>query len=440
MADGTRAALRERAAATLFVDTHEHLLEERTRLAGPGAHDLQPCLDAALLFFHYARDDLWSAGMPSEAQAAFFAPEGDPREKWRLVEPYWRRARHTGYLRAVAETVRILFGVEELDAGSFERVGQRMQAEAGPGFYRRVLREAAKVELCQVNSLQTSAFQETEYPDLIQQDLSLVPFSTGLDRRAVETMGQRSGLAVGSLADWHRVIDWAFATYGPRADAVKSQAAYQRRLDYAEVPAGDASPLFDRLLTGEMLPSAERKALEDHLMRRCLGLAAEHELPVKLHCGYYAGTDRMPLERVRRNAADLCPLFAAFPRATFVLMHIGYPYQDEYVALAKHYRNVAVDLCWAWIINPLASVRFVKEFLLGAPHSKLLTFGGDYTTVENIVGHAALARRGLVQALGELVDEGWLSQGAALDLLEPLMRGNARELFPILRRGAPVGT
>jgi len=109
------------------------------------------------------------------------------------------------------------------------------------------------------------------------------------------------------------------------------------------------------------------------------------------------------------------------------------------LALAKHYRNVAVDLCWAWIINPLASVRFVKEFLLGAPHSKLLTFGGDYTTVENIVGHAALARRGLVQALGELVDEGWLSQGAALDLLEPLMRGNARELFPILRRGTPIG-
>ncbi|HEV8639361.1 MAG TPA: hypothetical protein VG370_34570 [Chloroflexota bacterium] len=40
---------------------------------------------------------------------------------------------------------------------------------------------------------------------------------------------------------------------------------------------------------------------------------------------------------------------------------------------------------------------------------------------------------------GELVEEGWLSQSGALDLVEPLMSGNARELFPILRRGAPVG-
>ena len=51
-------ALRERIDATAFIDTHEHLLEETTRLAGPGAHDLQPCVDAALLFYHYAADVL----------------------------------------------------------------------------------------------------------------------------------------------------------------------------------------------------------------------------------------------------------------------------------------------------------------------------------------------------------------------------------------------
>ena len=103
------------------------------------------------------------------------------------------------------------------------------------------------------------------------------------------------------------------------------------------------------------------------------------------------------------------------------------------MALAKHYRNVTVDLCWAWIINPVACVRFVKELLLAAPSNKLLTFGGDYATVENVVGHAAVARQGLGQALSELVAEGWLRERDALDLVEPLMRGNARALFPIFR-------
>ena len=157
--------------------------------------------------------------------------------------------------------------------------------------------------------------------------------------------------------------------------------------------------------------------------------ATECGLPVKVHCGYYAGTGSMPLDRVRQNAGDLCPLLAAWPDTTFVLMHIGYPYQDEYIALAKHYPNVYVDLCWAWILNPVATARFVREFLTAAPASKLFTFGGDYSHVEPIVGHAHIARLGLAQALTELVEADWATRQEALDLVEPLMRGNALRVF-----------
>jgi uncharacterized protein len=431
-------SLRERVAATPFVDTHEHLLEETTRLAGPGAHRLQPCDDAALLFYHYAADDLWSAGMAREDRERFFSPRVDPGDKWPIVEPVWRRARQTGYLRAVSESLRALFGVEALDAAAFVRATDAMRVRARPGFYEPIIRQAAGVEACQVNSLEAT-FCETQYPDLLQQDLSLIPFSTGLDARTIADFSGRSGLPTATLAQWHDVIDWAFARYAPRADAVKSQAAYNRRLDYAPVSADAAAPLYDRLIRGENLAGAERKALEDHLMGHCVAAAGRAGLPVKLHCGYYAGNDRMPLDRVRRNAADLCPLLVDNPDVTFVLMHIGYPYQDEYIALAKQYRNVVVDLCWAWIINPVACVRFVKEFLLAAPANKLLTFGGDYATVENVVGHAAIARQGLAQALSELVEDAWLTEAHALDLVEPLMRGNARALFPTFGQPAPVG-
>jgi hypothetical protein len=415
-------------AATPFFDTHEHLLEERTRLAGPRAHRLQPCDDAALLFCHYAGDDLWVAGMPAAERERFFSPELDPADKWPIVAPYWQRTQHTGYLRAVAETIRRVYEVEHLDVATFVEVSDRMRRTVRPGFYRPILRDVAGVEVCQVNSLETT-FCETQYPDLLQQDLSLIPFSTGLNPTALADFSRQSGLPADTLADWHAIVDWAFATYGPRACAVKSQAAYSRRLNYEDVSAEDAAPLFARLRAGDDLASNQRKALEDHLMRSCLRRAGTMGLPVKLHCGYYAGSDRMPLERVRQNAADLCPLLADFPNVTFILMHIGYPYQDEYVALGKQYRNVMVDLCWAWIINPAATARFVKEFLLAAPSNKLLTFGGDYATVENIVGHAELARQGLSQALSDLVSEGWLSEQAALDLVEPLMHGNARALF-----------
>ena len=88
-------------------------------------------------------------------------------------------------------------------------------------------------------------------------------------------------------------------------------------------------------------------------------------------------------------------------------------------------------MCWAWIINPIAAKDYVKKHLVTAPANKLLPFGGDYIPVEPVLGHAVLARRGLARALWELVGEGWLSLGEALDLVEPILRGNARRLFQI---------
>lgn len=110
-------------------------------------------------------------------------------------------------------------------------------------------------------------------------------------------------------------------------------------------------------------------------------------------------------------------------------MHIGYPYQEEMIAVAKHHDKAYIDMCWSWIINPVASVRFVKDYLMAAPHNKLFTFGGDVMQVEKVVGHAEIARRGITEALSELVEEGWLFEKAALEMVPALMHGNAEEVF-----------
>ena len=94
------------------------------------------------------------------------------------------------------------------------------------------------------------------------------------------------------------------------------------------------------------------------------------------------------------------------------------------VALAKHYPNAFIDMCWAWIINPMAGVRFVKEFLMAAPGNKLLTFGGDYLYPWTVPGLTPwIACEGLAQALSELVDDEWIDGRRVPELVERLMRG-----------------
>ena len=80
-------------------------------------------------------------------------------------------------------------------------------------------------------------------------------------------------------------------------------------------------------------------------------------------------------------------------------------------------------------MNPVTSKDFLKKYLVTAPANKILTFGGDYVYVEPVLGHAIMARQGIALALSELVEEGWLSRADAIELVDPIMHGNARRIF-----------
>jgi predicted TIM-barrel fold metal-dependent hydrolase len=127
----------------------------------------------------------------------------------------------------------------------------------------------------------------------------------------------------------------------------------------------------------------------------------------------------------------LTSLFVQYPEARFDLFHIGYPYQEEVLALAKHFANVYVDMCWAWIIDPGASRRFLKQFVTAVPANKLFAFGGDYVVAEPVYGHLRIARDGIARALTELVDESYLTTSEAIAVGHRILRENALEVFRV---------
>lgn len=424
---GRRDDLARLIARTPFVDTHEHLVEEHSRTEWTKPVPLLPCADWALLFSHYLNSDLRVAGMSGADHDRFLAPDTSTDEKWQLLEPHWPAVKHTGYARAVRLAIEQLHGITELNARTVHRLAEKHRALVQPGYYTRVLRDCAGVESAQVNSLQ-APFMESRQPQLLLQDLSILHFGAFAGGNW-GWMTDASGSKATDLAGWHRVIDHYFDKYGPYAAAVKSQTAYQRRLDFADVPAEKAAPIFPRLVARDPVNPEDRKAFDDHIFWYCVRQATARGLPVKLHTGYYAGQNGMPLDRVASNPGDVAEVLRRAPDTTFVLMHIGYPYHEPVLALAKHYGNAVIDMCWAWIINPEASRRYLRDHLVTAPANKILTFGGDYIPVEPVVGHAAIARQGLLLTLQGLVHDGWLSKTEAADLVEPIMRGNAHRIF-----------
>ena len=72
------------------VNSHSHLLPERVRL--------RQTVDAlTFLGETYPRADLLAAGMPLAALDKALDPDLPMQERWRVIEPYWKVIRLTGY-------------------------------------------------------------------------------------------------------------------------------------------------------------------------------------------------------------------------------------------------------------------------------------------------------------------------------------------------------
>jgi predicted TIM-barrel fold metal-dependent hydrolase len=420
-----RKTIFEKVFATPLIDTHEHLIEEKGRLAGT-SHFRVASDDFSIIFSHYLKSDMFTAGMPQKDIDSFVSSKIDPVGKWKLLEPYWPAIKNTGYGQAVSITIKELYGVEKLSEKTIKKVQAGYEKTRRKGFYKHILCEKANIESCQVNSLEGRVFMESDMPTLLMQDISILGMLAGPDFKQV---GEPTGIKVSSLGDWHKVIDWWFNRYSRYAVAVKSQHAYSRDIDHEKVAAEKVESIFKKRLEGQDLTAGQQKALEDHLFWYAVEKATEHNLPVKLHTGYYAGHSRMPLSRLIKNPGSASDLCRVAPETRFVFMHICYPYYEPMIALAKQYANAYIDMCWSWIINPVAAKDFLKKYLVTAPANKILTFGADYIPVEPVLGHAVITRRGIALAVSELVEEGWLSLECALEIIESIMHQNARKIF-----------
>ena len=414
--------LAQHIQSTPLMDTHEHQNKEKTYLeSGPDI--------LTDLFFGYPANDLLSAGAPLKAvEHLMDSADPDLEARWNGVKNFWPHCQYSGYGWAVRYMAREIYGIEELTLQAIEAAQPISEQRRQPGERLRILRDDANLDHIQVDDFTWECAPDRSGPDFFLYDLSWVRYARGnLDFEGLRQVGS---VDVADPETLRQAYAGVFAAYGDCAIAVKSQHAYERTLFWQERGDAEIAPLIEKLRQGGTLDEAETQCLGDWSLARGVELAIEHNLPVKIHTGYLAGVNNA-MHYDRLSPANLSPLLARYPAARFVLMHLGYPYTDEMIALAKHFTNVYVDLCWAWSINPLASSDFVRRFLHAVPINKLFIFGGDTFWPSQSVAFAAQARLWLTRTLQAEIDADFLSEQEAINLATRLMQGNQRDCFDL---------
>ncbi|MDO8683936.1 MAG: amidohydrolase family protein, partial [Armatimonadota bacterium] len=409
--DSILSALREYISHIPLTDTHEHLTPEVIWL------EQEP--DISIFFTHYASSDLVSSGMPAAEMARFKGNQLSHDEKWELLEPHWLRARNTTYCRSVDMAARDLFDLPGLSRETYKTLLERMRDVRHPGWYRKVLKDKANIEISILDKW-TPHIDRTLFVPSVRFD----EFATVSNRSELAAIAETAGTSIYSLTDLLKALDLRFKAgveYG--MVGVKCGLAYNRPLYFDNTTRHEAEIVFNKILKdrGNGPSWQEAKPLQDYIVHQIIRRAADLGLPMLFHTGIQEGTGNFIADS---DPTLLNNLFFTYKNVKFDVFHAGFPYSRELGVLAKNFSNVYPDMCWMHIIGAKSARMILDEWLDLVPANKILGFGGDYRFVEGIYAHAQIARENVARVLADRVERGDQTMDEAVELAGRILRLN----------------
>ncbi len=217
------------------------------------------------------------------------------------------------------------------------------------------------------------------------------------------------------------------------APAVKFEAAYLRSLDFEPADPSAARAIYARYVNGGVPTHAEYKTLEDYLFHEIARRAGRLGMAVHLHVlyefgGFYDENGAAP-HQLEAVADD-----STLRGTNFVMLHGGWPYTDETLALLGKPNMYADISMMTQFIEPSQLAGVLRNWLTQWP-SKVL-FGTDAFDNGTVQGWdqgawlaATSARRALGLALTGMMRDGEVTRPRAEQLARMVLRENAVALY-----------
>lgn len=372
-----------------------------------------------------------------------YYPWINPLSAWRDGESFdswWARAkgdfqdaRATSFYRYLLPAFTDLYGVDfetmtDAQAGELNRrIFENYQDDR---WLKKVVTERANIELMFIDPYWSRLKFERAYPFSIPV-LNVTSMVNGYSASAFNSAAdspyvyaEQHGHPIKTLDDYLFTLDKIFEdAVAHDVVCLKSTLAYQRTLDFEDIPRVLAERVFDRPVRD--LNAAEINDFQDFIFRRLCELSAKYNLPFQIHTGQ---------ARIQgSNPMLLVDLIESNPQTKFILFHGGFPWIGETGVIAMRHKNVWVDSVWLPQLSYTMAKRAYQEWLEVMPSDRIM-WGADTVNAEGIYAATAFTRQCLSEALAEKVVRGELREEQAIHIGGQVMRENALKLFPNLKR------
>lgn len=399
------------------IDTHEHLWMNETDRSQSQNDVLSEYL------IHYLSSDIISSGLSRDAFAKVTDASKDITERWKIVEPYWEFSRYTGYGRSLDIAVRDIYGIDGVNADTIEALNQKFLESKKVGQYEKVLKDLCGIETSLVDCWSFRDYDNDRFFTKVWQPTSYIIQHPN----EFEHVEKNTSVKIKDLDSWLEAFETDLNTYIDtyKVNVLKTAIAYSRSLKFEKVEYSEAKALFDEVIQNR---SWFPHKLQDFMMHYILKCANERHMTFQFHTGLLEGNGNT---LTNSDPSLLTNLFFDYPNVSFDLFHISYPYHGTASALAKMFPNVFIDMCWAHIISPSASMSALDDFLDAVPYNKISAFGGDYCFIDGVYGHLYISRQNVSRVLAKKVSDGIFTESKAVQIAKALYYDNPKRIFKI---------
>lgn len=362
-------------------------------------------------------------------------------ERWPQLERDWRRTCHTGYAQVTRRVLQKFYGETEVTLASLRRMQDRLLNLEDPAVFEGILEEAKiAVRLADVwpdvKQILKGSCQLTPRSRMV---IPLPAYHGIRSFNDVQNLVEPLGKLVTTLDEYLDAcwkIFEAFKACG--AVAFKDQSAYTRPLKYGNPTKGEAEMVFNWFMADRNRSAAYpegTRPLDDFLFHAFMRMARDLDLPVQIHTGHLAG---MYGDITQANAVGLVSVLMLHRDVHFDLFHANWPYSGEMLFLCKNYPNVAIDFCWANMIDPVYCQNMFRQALSSVPHSKIHGYGSDFGAhkyppgggyVDHAWAHADIARENIAIALSDMVECDYFYLADAKEVAQAWLYKNASEFY-----------
>ena len=422
--------INQEVSSMLIFDTHEHLLSEEERRT--------KSLDVFYLFSHYVGSDLISSGMPEAEFNSLFDQNMEIEKRWIFFSPYLENVKNTSYYRIVAESVKDLFQIEDINKNTYKDLSKKMESTKTSQWYDFILNKKCNIKYM-LDFIENMPGIIDQKPLKRPDSIAVKNFEDIISVCCMEDIFRFEKIYntnIYKFKDYLAMIDKIFEESKENGYRVlKIVIAYFRTIRFDEVIFAEADKIFSKLFTlkdygfferVDFLSKDELKPLQDYLIHHIIQKAIEFNWPVQIHTGLLNGNRN---DVSNANPCFLINLFMKYKTCNFDIFHAGFPYTNELITICKEFSNVYFDLCWVQQISFKLYKEVLSLVIETIPSNKIFGFGGDNFILECTYGSQKIVRKIVSEILSEKVKDGYFTYDQAIKMAEKILYLNPKAVY-----------